>query len=325
MLKALCVALLVAVVAAQLSEDQNQFLFSRWVAQYNKAYASAADVKYRYNIWKENLETIRLHNEAADAGKHSYTLAMNEFGDLSHAEFVAGHVGKIPERKQQPNKVKLAPVSPADESIDWRAEGAVTPVKNQQQCGSCWAFSVTGTLEGMHFLDTRNKTGKGELISLSEQQLVDCTRDINFGCQGGWPDKTIDWLSQNGGSCKEADYKYTARDGTCKKCTAAVTTSGVIDLQSEDDIYPALTATPVSILIEADQSVFQFYKSGVFDDQSCGTNIDHAVLVVGYTSDKDYWIVKNSWGTSWGAQGYIFMKRGINICGISTGPAVAKP
>jgi len=325
-MKLLLVLALVALsVAGPLTEESSRWLFTHWTAEHGKQYESN-QLQTRYQIFKKNLEAIRVHNEEAEAGKHGFTMAMNQFGDLTSAEFEQLYVGKIPQRKANTQRTRLAAVSPADQSIDWRTEGAVTPVKNQAQCGSCWAFSVTGTLEGMWFEYTKNTSGTGQLISLSEQQLVDCTRSINFGCQGGWPDKTIDWLSTNGGSCTEKDYPYKGVDQTCKTtCKAAVQTAGVIDLTDEDDIYPALVQFPVSILIEADQPSFQFYRGGVFDDQSCGTNIDHAVLVVGYDSDKDAWIVKNSWGTTWGDKGFIYMKRGINICGISTGPAVAKP
>jgi C1A family cysteine protease len=322
---ALFLAVLGLSAAAPLTEDASRWLFTHWIAQYSKQYESN-ELQARYEVFRNNLQFINKHNELAEAGKKSYTLAMNEFGDLTSKEFAAKFVGKIPQRNPADVRRVRMPAVKADDSIDWRKVGAVTPIKNQGQCGSCWAFSTTGTMEGMWFQYTKNTTGTGQLVSLSEQQLVDCTRTINYGCSGGWPDKTIDWLAANGGSCLESDYKYTARDGTCKKtCKAVAQTSGVVDLTGEDDIYPALQMFPVSILIEADQPVFQFYSGGVFDDLSCGFDIDHAVLVAGYNADDDTWIVKNSWGTSCGAQGYIYMKRGINICGISTGPAIAKP
>jgi hypothetical protein len=304
----LCCWLATAAFAAVITEEQAGFLFGKWAAQYNKQY-TAHELQLRYKIFKDNLAFIENQN---CLGK-SYTLGLNEFGDLTHEEFKSTYVGKIPARDlSKRNAVKLPP-STNDKGIDWRAKGAVTPVKNQGQCGSCWAFSTTGTIEGLIFIQSKN------LTSLSEQQLVDCTKPINAGCGGGMPDRTMDWVAKNG-ICSEKDYPYTAKDGQCQQCTPAVRIKGHQELQDEDDIAPACDKQPVSVLIEADQRCFQFYQSGVFDDESCGELIDHAVLAVGYTDE--YFIVKNSWGVSWGDKGYIYMRRGMNLCGISYGPSV---
>jgi len=322
MMKVLVIALLAAIVGAQLTEEQSQWLFSRWVAQYNKAYASAADLKYRYNIWQENMETIRVHNELADAGKYSYTLAMNEFGDLSHAEFLAGRVGKVPQRNDEPKRVRLPPVA-ADKDVDWRTDGAVTPVKNQQQCGSCWSFSTTGSTEGCHAL----KAAASNPTGLSEQNLVDCSdAQGNQGCDGGLMTQAMDYIIQNKGIDTEASYPYTAEDGTCSynAANSGGTLSSYTNVQSGDegDLQAKVVTAPVSIAIDASHSSFQFYSSGVYIEPDCSSSqLDHGVLAAGYgtLNGKAYWRVKNSWGTDWGLQGFILMaKDHDNQCGVAT-------
>jgi len=202
----------------------------------------------------------------------------------------------------------LAGLATIPASIDWTTKGAVSEVKNQQQCGSCWAFSTTGSVEGA----VEIKTGK--LTSLSEQQLVDCSRkEGNMGCQGGLMDNAFKYVITNQGLCSEAEYPYKARNGLCKKtCQVVSTISSYQDVTAndEDALQAAVAAQPVSVAIEADQSGFQFYKSGVFSG-TCGTTLDHGVLAVGYGTQngKDYWKVKNSWGATWGQSGYILMKR----------------
>ena len=204
------------------------------------------------------------------------------------------------------------------ESVDWVKAGAVTPVKNQGQCGSCWSFSTTGSLEGAYF------NTYGTLPSFSEQQLVDCDNRKNggkdMGCNGGLMDNAFSWIEKNGGLCSEADYPYTSGDtktaGTCQTTCdvvdkSVVTTFTDVHPSNDVDMMTALSQQTVSIAIEADQQSFQLYKSGVFTG-TCGTNLDHGVLTVGYgTLDgQDYYKVKNSWGTTWGDEGYILLGRG---------------
>ena len=261
----------------------------------------------------------------------SWTMAMNEFGDLTPQEFADGRIGGYVPRKLRrasPASLETAPAAPeaCGTSADWTTKGAVTPVKNQGQCGSCWAFSTTGSVEGVNAIN-----GKG-LVSLSEQQLVDCSSSAgNQGCNGGLMDNAFTWIAQTGGLCTEASYPYTAATGTCKTtCKRVVTISGHTDVAHNNDaaLCGAVSQQPVSIAIEADQNSFQLYSSGVMT-APCGTNLDHGVLAVGYgvSGGEQYWKVKNSWGATWGEAGYILLGRGAKYnggagqCGIYMEPS----
>merc|ERR1712032_1181045 len=272
----------------------------------------------RFAIFKENVANINSHN----AKKSSYALAINEHADLTWDEFKATHLGyKAGSRVGQSSPEPFTKLTDVADSIDWVAKGAVTPVKNQQQCGSCWAFSSTGSLEGAMFVAT------GKLISLSEEDLVQCNSITDHGCQGGLMDNAFNWVQQNG-ICSESAYPYTSGGGvtgSCKKgCSPVVSITGHTDVPSKDEsaLQAAVSKQPVSVAIEADKSAFQLYSGGILDNSACGTNLDHGVLVVGYGTDgKDYWKVKNSWGASWGEEGYIRMVRGKNQCGIAQQPS----
>jgi hypothetical protein len=197
----------------------------------------------------------------------------------------------------------------------------VTPIKNQEQCGSCWAFSTTGSVEGVSFIST------GTLPSVSEQQLVDCSgAEGNQGCNGGLMDYGFEYIIKNKGITGETNYPYTAKDGTCaaagKPVVATISGYKDVPVNSEVGLETAIVTQPVSVAVEADQSVFQYYTGGVMDS-ACGTQLDHGVLAVGYGTEggKEYFKVKNSWGADWGAKGYILLARGAKFnpsgqCGI---------
>jgi C1A family cysteine protease len=300
--------------------------FSQWVVTYNRSYSSLAELAYRREVYETNLMRIEAHNALPN---QTWTMAVNKFADLTAEEFRSRFVGRMsngPYRGIHTNFSMMLRGAALPTSVDWTTKGAVTPVKNQQQCGSCWAFSTTGSVEGAWFL------AKGQLVSLSEQQLVDCSSaQGNQGCNGGLMDYAFQYIIDNKGICSEASYPYTAADGTCKKCTPVATISGFKDVpaNSETALLTAIAQQPVSVAVEADQSSFQFYSGGVMT-APCGTQLDHGVLAVGYGTDNssglDYYKVKNSWGADWGMAGYILLGRGAKFgasgqCGIQMQPS----
>jgi C1A family cysteine protease len=291
-----------------LSEMEYQSQFVSFVETFDKQY-SHEEFFNRYRVFKSWVDFVREHN----AGNSTWTAGINQFSDLTREEFAAQYLSglRVPSSSEVDVIVQDAGDVPND--IDWRSKGAVTGVKNQGQCGSCWTFSATGAVEGWAVAVAH----KG-LPSLSEQQLVDCAKTAGQGCQGGWPDKAISYLAQHG-SCSESSYPYTGRDGACRQCSPVIKPNGVRTGSGEATLASALNAQPVSVCVDASGG-FQSYHGGVFSGP-CGTQINHAILAVGYTAQ--YWIVKNSWGTSWGSGGYIFMARGRNLCGVNSNLAWA--
>jgi len=308
------------VSASAFSGDELLVKFEAWKKEQGKSYATNEALTKAMTAFAANEEIINTHN----AKGLSYTLGHNNFSDMTWDEFRSTHMSEIFTNKapKNMNRVHLKGIGqPEADAVDWVAKGAVTPVKNQQRCGSCWAFSTTGSMEGAYQLAT------GKLQSFSEEDLVQCDHNGDQGCQGGLMDNAFEWIQKNG-ICTEDSYPYTSGSGvtgTCKTtCTPVATNTGHKDVaaKDEDALKSAVAQTPVSVAIEADKSAFQLYKSGVLDSSSCGTTLDHGVLVVGYGTDgKDYWKVKNSWGATWGESGYLRMVRGKNMCGIAQQPS----
>ncbi|KAJ3685713.1 hypothetical protein LUZ61_014877 [Rhynchospora tenuis] len=291
--------------------------FHKWMKDYGVKYGNDTEESYRFEVFKENYLFI---NNSNHKPKVKFTLGLNKFADLRNEEFLVKYTGYKP-RTTRPasTSFRYADVT-APSSIDWRSQGAVTGVKDQKQCGSCWAFGAVATIEGI----TKIKTGY--LQSLSEQELVDCVTDC-AGCAGGNQDSAFEWVIKNGGIDTEEDYPYTAQNGTCNITKAgihAASITGYEDVPSgnETALMNAVANQPVTVSIEASGLPFQFYSSGIFRGP-CGLNLDHAVTAVGYggSGTNKYWIVKNSWGTSWGEQGYIRMWKDsglpFGLCGIT--------
>ncbi|KAK7830259.1 cysteine protease xcp1 [Quercus suber] len=280
-------------------------LFESWVAKHGKTYRSIEEKLHRFEIFKDNLKHIDERNKEIS----SYWLGLNEFADLSHEEFKSKYLGlkpASPETRGSSRDFSYRDVVDLPKSVDWRKKGAVTPVKNQGSCGSCWAFSTVAAVEGINQIVT------GNLTSLSEQQLIDCDRIFNNGCNGGLMDYAFQFIVSNGGLHKEEDYPYLMDEGSCevqKEKMEVVKISGYQDVPQNDDesLLKALAHQPLS---------------GIFNGH-CGTELDHGVTAVGYGSLKgsDYIIVKNSWGPKWGEKGYIRMKRNTGkpegLCGIN--------
>jgi C1A family cysteine protease len=299
------------------TELEYQNAFTQWMSQYKMEFAPE-EFFFRFQTFKKNMDFV----EATNSLNLTYTVELNKFAHLTRGEFKNLYLGYKPELARESIPLSsLAPAAYPSGSLDWTQKGPVTGVKDQGQCGSCWAFSTTGSVEGAVFLK------HGHLTSLSEQQLVDCAGSYgNAGCNGGLMDNAFKYVEAHG-LCTEAAYPYKGVLGTCKSssCTMSADSKiiGYKDVtHTENSLGAAVDISPVSVAIEADQSGFQLYKSGVFSG-TCGQNLDHGVLAVGYGTDtgKDYWKVKNSWGTSWGEAGYIRMIRNQDECGIADEPS----
>ena len=279
--------------------------FTAWLLEHKPHYRNNVEkVADRFKVFAKNLDKIREIN----AQNKSYYLGLTGLTDLTQEEYKQFYLNKELKSAKQTSTLPFTHANvEAVDKIDWRDKGAVTPVKNQGMCGSCWAFSSTGSMEGINFINS------GKLISLSEEQLVNCDK-TDHGCGGGLMDNAFKYVINNGGIDTEADFPYHAFSlwRTCpadKEGNHAVTITDYTDVptKNKDALLQALSAQPVSIAIEADHFVFQNYRGGIITEDTCGDTLDHGVLAVGFdtTADTPYWIVKNSWGASWGESGYV--------------------
>merc|ERR1711990_376038 len=318
---------LFAISASALSSKE---LFDQWKSTFDVKYQSPREEARRFDQWMKNKDFVEHHNMLFMSGKKTHTVGMNKFADLSNEEYGHLYLSQVSDlagpHPPMCTPSAIAANSSLPASADWRDGGAVVPIKDQGQCGSCWAFSTIAGLEGQWFL------AGNELTSLSEQQLVDCSQNWgNFGCGGGLMDQGFTYIHDIGGVETQAAYPYTATDGTCAfdKSKIAGTLSSCEDLSKGDEgaLQNAIIQVgPISVGIDASHISSQLYQSGVYYEPNCSSDfLDHGVTAIGYGTDNssgtaaDYWLVKNSWGTTWGNQGYIQMARNKqNNCGIAT-------
>lgn len=305
--------------------------FSNFQERFNKRYSTLQELETRFSIFKKNLITIIQHN--ADFTQN-FTMGVNQFTDLTSEEFKKNIIGDGVKSNLGVGsfgcKSFSSTASGAPASIDWRTKGVVNPVRDQGQCGSCWAFATTANAESAWAL------AKGQLLDLSEEYLVDCATGVgyyNMGCNGGNPDSAFKYMITNG-QCTEASYPYVAGTtktaGNCHTCTSVAKFSGCYDVTPNDQVAlkGAVAKQPVAIAIEADTRYFQSYSGGILTSTECKNNIDHAVEIIGYGEENGvkYWTVRNSWGPTWGEQGYVRILRSestndVGICGVATEPS----
>lgn len=295
-------------------------LFTTFLAQHNRNYTDNEFPK-RLEIFRDNYLYIHQHNKM----NNSYILAINKFADLTSEE----RISKLSLDLSSSTSCGTFSFSgkKVPSTVDWRNQGVVTEVKNQGQCGSCWSFATAEAVESAWAI------AGNPLVTLSEQQLMDCSRDYgNQGCEGGFMDPALDYIIDNSGLCTESSYPYKEADEkTCQVCEPVAKISDCQDISVDDQLAlkEAVAQQPVIVAIQANRKVFQFYSSGVLDSALCGTNLDHAVVVVGYGEEngKKYWLVRNSWGANWGDSGYVKIARSDSqndkgICGIASVPVI---
>jgi len=302
--------------------DEHWIKFQSFMGKFERKYSNVRELVDRFEIFKDNLHYI----EGENSKNYKFTLGITKFADLTHEEFKLYNRLSLEGPFSSPcDKYKFLDED-TPSSLDWRSKNAVTSVKDQGQCGSCWSFSATGAMEGAWAIKNN------DLESLSEQELVDCSGKYgNHACNGGLMDSAFEYVIENDGICSESQYPYHASKGECDtSCKKVVTMSSCVDVTPNNQVHlkEAVSMGPVSIAIEADKRVFQMYTSGVLTDESCGTKLDHGVLIVGYgeESGTPYWLVKNSWSTSWGDNGYIKIERSDSendpgVCGIAMQPS----
>ncbi|XP_062136114.1 procathepsin L-like [Drosophila sulfurigaster albostrigata] len=319
------VLVLVTVVHATSLKDILKDEFNAFKLKHHKIYKDASEELKRIQIFVENKKLIDSHNKRYVAGEESYEMGVNKFSDMTPEEFKTLVLTNLnPADAQEGIDYIYNPSAKASlpSSVDWRLSGAVNPVKNQGSCGSCWAFSAVGSLESHHFINLNQR------VSLSEQNLVDCTRGYPYysqGCGGGWPIEALNYVRDNGGINTESSYPYEGEDKSCRynKNNIGSKISAVIQIASGDEAALASAVAkkgPISVCV--DGSLFQYYQSGVFNEPSCSQSTNHCIVVDGYGTDSvggDYWLARNSWGENWGEIGYIRMARNrSNQCAIAS-------
>jgi len=319
--------------------------FEAWRHRYHKSYATPGEQEAHFAAFRRNYDAVKTTNDQG----HSFTLGLNKFGDIAPEDFARAHGSKLARNTSIWGDLPMLGVHrhldvTLPDSVDWRKEGAVTGVKNQGQCGACWAFSTTGSIESAWAIASEDK----QLLSLSEQQLVDCAP--REGCDGGLPEVTYDYLQHGGDGgfpvamCTEGTYPYQGKQGTCgstrDSCMVAIMSGGITGFKvatssevgySMETLMSAVAQQPVTASIAGGDQLFQLYSGGVLQDRpgnKCSDSVDHSVLLVGYGREGslDYWLIKNSWGTDWGESGYARVWKGkpgdpVGECGIRSDSA----
>mmetsp|Transcript_4101 Transcript_4101/g.8323 ORF Transcript_4101/g.8323 Transcript_4101/m.8323 type:complete len:375 (-) Transcript_4101:90-1214(-) len=296
------------------ASEEDKKIFDSWMTQHGISYPSQHEYKHRFNVFRDNLAFIRKENQKG----HKYTYGMTRFADLRHEEFFRLMTSHINTNFYDGIQVANQLDSSIPESVDWRAS-SVTPVKDQGNCGSSWAFSAVASLEGFNQIMT------GDLLNFSEQELVDCSSNYDsLGCDGGWPSLALLYVRDNGGINLSAGYPYKAEEGTCHRKSPNQESQADAKGSTSKDVTFSKVPVPlrkvyktrfnsaaaiktyaarVPLSAAVDASTWQFYTGGVLSDLDCGRSVNHAVTIVGYTQSE--WIIKNSWGTGWGEEGYI--------------------
>ncbi|OEL16717.1 Ananain [Dichanthelium oligosanthes] len=322
LIKAVIVILAVISTAAGLPssgyevEEPMKGRFQEWMAEHNRTYKDEAEKAQRFQVFKANADFV----DGSNAAGNQYNLATNEFADMTNDEFVSMFTGL-----EEPNElskgremlqVTLDLSEGVPESVDWRANGAVTDVKNQGKFASCWAFSVVAAVEGIHQITN------GELLSLSEQQVLDCSKTIFKGGKGGRLKNGFRYIMDKGITTQDA-YPYVAAKRACRSGVQPATkirNYRSLPATNEKQLARVVANQPVSVALHASRA-FQLYKGGVLTSGGCKGQVNHAVTVVGYGKVAEdgtkFWLVKNSWGKKWGEEGYIKLERDTRTCGVA--------
>ncbi|KAL1532168.1 cathepsin L [Salvia divinorum] len=293
----------------------------RWMAQHGFSYENEKVKEARFQIFKDNLEHIERHNQE---GKHTYKLGMNKFADLTNEEFLAKYArSSVPSFKVSSNQsfFEYKVMKDVSHSLDWRDHNVVTAIKDQTGCGCCWAFTAVAAIEGIEAIRS------GKLTQLSEQHILDCNYEHD-GCKGGTIDHAFEFVRKNRGLASDIDYPYTRIQGECSNNKPSSLSSNIIGFSAvpsdnESALLAAVANQPIAVYLDANN--FQFYKSGVLTGK-CGTNLTHGATIVGYDEEDGvkFWLLKNSWGTGWGDNGFIKLQRNIDVkegmCGIAMFP-----